>query len=1060
MDKSKSPKTKTPILAVGILIIILTMVAMAVLIARRKKAGGSGGGEGGPKRGYRKNTIFHGVDCRDTWTGDRLREEYGDPKDTSDWNFERSEDGIAKAYALSKRLKGVGCQGVFVPKNARGGAPTYVFDTSKCDDDILYDEAEGNEDFFGTLHFHIRDSCPEGYTDPLNACRTRLVTECRDDVCKEDEICGMTSEDVPTCFPRNVYDMAKRNKGEQEAIVSRQELEDKTEQEVLKLIADRTGWDINRLKFTNEGGDSSNTERIFCYNGGKPVSIKQADGKTHRYCLCNDTEFYKGAAWGGTRCNVKCPVWIDKQRGRLEQIANGEEVTILKPGISTGEGKYGEFLHPLVDVDGAQETEAAEYRAFFAGDTKRTDDPTIQICGNETREDGKLIRRGTCIKRNPLSTSRLDSTCACVGRFGNPEKGCRTDFCPPDSICDINSADQPAGTCKWRPDEKGLSNRVGPLGTPFFNNEPEDGMYGCDCSFRFLPYKKYGELDQDGHLKQTTLRKRYEFDTEYSLVHHAGNIKPSQRRMCQDPCANKGCGYDFDVPVDRKAECGIIYDEDNDKWERGTGTGRNGSFCLCSADYKGDMCTEKNDCPSYLNYGQCGQNTSRGKCVKGHTLVKGDDDKLNVGDTFTAHASESNDADNLPKSVANAARCECFAGYAGASCQYSSADQCNANGALLQSDPIRCECCGGAAGSSCQFTDKFHCNNNGTVEAIETDPLTLAEDFKCTCKAGFAGDRCEWSDAHTCNGNGTVNALGECDCNNGTQGEGCSMPPDCPFQPCHEDTAVNPEQDWNCQFEPKPAAEKAAEDLSGWDKMTGQRGMRKWSYFVEQEGDAEKGTSNVCRGGYGSKHRNPTQHEFWITGLPCDNTDNGDLICGANMVYKTRNANFYENNPNWGAMTHMEVGMDHGCKKNGTKGDEDEDRYDHPDNKSPSGNCKADLLVWRTDRHAEKKRSAHAKAGDPNDKIGAYLNGGCACKVQEYYLTRDDSDEYPFRTGPGTGRKVIMRQDHKNGAVNNVGFDAVIDRNGMKRDDTLPMLNLTSSKKTSSAGESFEQCKT
>ena len=1062
---------KPPVLAIAILVILLTAVAaMAVNIALRGKGKGNGGNNERKEEeeNYRKNTTFHGVKCTDTWTGDRLREEFGDPKDTSDWNFDRTKDGISKAYDLSKRFQSAGCQGIYVPKNSESGKPSYVFDTSKCEDDILYEEDKASDEykeFFGTLYFHLQDSCPEGYTDPGNACRTKVVSECETNVCDRDEICAMQSG-VPTCFPRDVYDIAKR--GMEEPVVSQAELKEKTQDEILNLIASRLELDKELLTRTNNGNPNSETkERIFCYNGGKPVSVTQPDGRTHRYCLCNEGEHYEnGAAWGGTRCNVKCPVWIDKQRERLDQIADGGDVTVPQAGNSLG-AEYGYMLHPkATDVAGG-EAENAAYREFFA-EKRKVSDPTIQICGNETRrEDGKLIRRGTCIKMHPLSTSRLDSVCACVGRFNNPDKGCRVDFCPPDSICDINNKNAPAGSCAWRPDEKGLINRwLG--GTPNANldnkypNEHEDSMYGCSCGLTSFPSKRY-ELDSNGEPPMAIYKRLYSYDTPYSLEHHDGNMPPTARRMCQDPCDLRGCGWDQNSQVDPGAVCGIEYDDDKGQWKKGSGTGTNHSFCLCSASHKGANCTEENTCDLYEG-SPCGEglSTPAGRCIKGHMLEIGADGKAKAGDFFTPHPNDTLSDKDYPKTAANAARCKCNQGHAGKNCGITSVEQCHSNGAVNQD--ATCRCCPGSKGKRCQFTDYWDCNGEGQVEAVEDD--SGEEYFRCHCNAGYAGQRCEFSDEHTCSNRGKVDSQGQCTCENGWQGKGCANPPDCPFQPCHSASVTRGMHDWKCQLEPSSAYEKSIEKKSYWHR---DRNIKRWEHWVKNKGDARKGTSNVCRGGYGSKNEN---YYFMMVGdkYPCGGGSNNNkgsdprnrhgFFCGANMVYKTRDESFYADK-NWSKMTHMEVEMDHGCKEKigGSRSDEI-DRYDHPDNKSRSGNCKADLIVWRTDRWADRKHKPHAKSGDPNEKLGAYLGDGCSCPTQDFYIKEDKMNK-PYGTMTGSGTREIRVQASENESPETKSFDPITDGDtGKGRRPNLPQddTRRSDASGTSEKGEDFETC--
>lgn len=77
----------------------------------------------------------------------------------------------------------------------------------------------------------------------------------------------------------------------------------------------------------------------------------------------------------------------------------------------------------------------------------------------------------------------------------------------------------------------------------------------------------------------------------------------------------------------------------------------------------------------------------------------------------------------------------------------------------------RWACLTGFAGPSCEFSRADNCNGRGNPSATGTP---------CTCDAGSAGPSCEYSRAKTCNNRGNPSSTGACKCDSNYEGPTCA----------------------------------------------------------------------------------------------------------------------------------------------------------------------------------------------------------------------------------------------------------------------------------------------
>lgn len=884
----------------------------------------------GPKFGS-DHMEFHGVLCDETKSISEMERLYKPEDSSEDWNtlLDSSTEGyVGNAYGICRKHQNDGCEGIYISSKSshEGEKVAFVFDTGKCLDDPEYREGEKNPDYYGTLHFRRRIRCKEGHINTGNACRTKQLSDCDNDgVCGVDEMCLKGVDEVPICLPLEFYQrIRKRVENGDNSMIS-DELLDMTDDDLLDFLQKRYPDEtINRetQKVTNDGGG----ERIFCYNGGQSIA-GQGSKSQHQYCICNLGETYDKAAWGGARCDVKCPVWIDKQRERLEQIktTEGQNVTIPKPSdaqLMDGRepGAYGYMLKPLKrrvkTAAGPIEFPNDEYDAFFASTPSNPGrsrfDPSIQICGNEITPDGTLIRRGTCVQMNPLHPSELDSHCACMAHKANPELGCRLDECAPKCDPFATEDDGFTGSCGWVP--TAFTEEYSDYGNAF-ENEPEDGMRRCICDKTRLPYIKF-EIDEQGYAEPLSQYKSYSYDTEYSF-NYGKMMTPTAYRECTDPCAVHACGWQGNKQYDKDAVCGIEYDdvdEGGEGWGRGMYKNKK-TFCKCSADWKGPLCTEPNECPMHIentvwNYGSpCGESENRGVCIKGHTIERKDDGTVFKGTKFTPF-TQNQQQDEMPKTAANAAQCQCTEGYAGFNCGASDAEQCFGNGKVNDEHTgdgvIVCDCCDGAVGRRCDKTDKYMCHDRGEVYLIKDDRLDEGEPTGCKCHKDYNGVNCQFSRDTTCNGRGDPDPSGACTCDRGWAGKACTVPPACPFQTGHD---LAEEPGTKCVREYMSPTEW----LNARDAGYGGNHRVAYSHMVKRRGNPDKGTSNVCKFGWGSFNRPGTFMHWGSRKVHPDGceyspdtygvdamkyTIKGDVTCGVREVFKTRPDDWYDPDKN------------------------------------------------------------------------------------------------------------------------------------------------------------------
>lgn len=141
--------------------------------------------------------------------------------------------------------------------------------------------------------------------------------------------------------------------------------------------------------------------------------------------------------------------------------------------------------------------------------------------------------------------------------------------------------------------------------------------------------------------------------------------------------------------------------------------------------------------------------------------------------------------------------CLCEEGFAGSSCQYSDADDCNGNpvtfsGAcnctadpFLSGDHCQCVlesvigstdsdscyiCAVGYSGPACTLSRAATCNGHGDPDGVGT----LTSDETCRCDFGYGGAACELSSVVDCTGNGRIRDDGTCVCMPGYTGD-CSV---------------------------------------------------------------------------------------------------------------------------------------------------------------------------------------------------------------------------------------------------------------------------------------------
>jgi len=1020
-------------------IVSIIAVVLTVLLLLPPPTKGEEGASSGLLRGYVKpvgnDITFPGVVCRGAESIADMKARYGN----NDYNDKKS---AMLACALTKD-----CAGIYEP--ASNADMQFVFDTSECEDDPDYHEG-ANEAEFGRLIFPKGMKCKPGYVNPSNACRTKVLSPCENDVCTEQETCAMLSDDTPYCFPLDFYDHIRKSVAdEDDPIFTRAELseltvaddlvtqyrqeqidggvstEEATEKakrwkkrttsanmlaELVKRYPDEANTDrINeafQTKFTNDG-ENDGGERIFCYNGGRSINI---DG--HQYCVCNlNAKYDNNAAWGGTRCDVKCPVWIDVQRNRISQLENGlGDGESLIHRVDHVKGTFGYMLDPK-EPEATEATDgllSPEYDNFFKnqGQERDTSDPSIQICGNEVAPNGKLIRRGTCVATNPFSRNPLGAHCACVGRHLNQAKGCRVDSCPFNGQCGPFN-EQSVGSCQWVPDHNGTKEVKNTNTLEVVPNEPVDGMRRCVCASKKVPIDWHG-------VGGTSLKKLYNYQTEYELLNRGGT--EYTERTCLDPCALFACGHGNDVSsgaprqFDKDAECGIMYDTDERTWGRATGTGSK-LFCKCSAGWKGVKCTEKNDCPEFIantsgigggggtatEGSPCGSDIAsgaRGVCRKGYTTK---DNEL----VIFAQA-QHDDPSQLPRTAHNSAQCKCFSGRGGHNCGLDHLSMCFGNGVFLDGGDT-CNCCDGAKGSRCQFTDKYNCNGAGSVSVKSSEPSddqdeTFDETFECSCKDGFHGAACEYSEEETCNGHGIPGSFGVCTCQDGYQGKGCHAPPDCPFQPCHGETIAPGEI---CQIEPESAQWAAGDSSMIYGPPGAYAPKSHWAHFVQEKGSPEKGTSNVCLGGYGdfdTSDKSLGQNDHGCRDKRRQSNGKANMACGVRRITITTSKDDLKlkKKSDWTHILYHDTHSDDKCQHC------QQDEFVEGICWKKQTECDHDFIVEPTTAHAYSRDNSH----DPNKLVGAYEGDGCSCKTATFALQKAISTDQ-YATQPGDGNKVI-----------------------------------------------------
>jgi len=157
-----------------------------------------------------------------------------------------------------------------------------------------------------------------------------------------------------------------------------------------------------------------------------------------------------------------------------------------------------------------------------------------------------------------------------------------------------------------------------------------------------------------------------------------------------------------------------------------------------------------------------------------------------------ATAAEAQVACNGNGTLNSSGQCVCFAGFIGASCEYSRFTTCSGHGNPTGTGG--CFCDTGFAGANCSSCDANYynyptcrfcnaattCGGHGVCNSFGT----------CTCQSGFGGSSCSSCQADyynyptcqycnaaiTCNGQGTCTSAGTCDCQPGFTGPGCDVP--------------------------------------------------------------------------------------------------------------------------------------------------------------------------------------------------------------------------------------------------------------------------------------------
>lgn len=940
-----------------------------------------------------------------------------------------TEDAISTAKAMCKENSS--CQGIFIPPFHK--KVEFVYDTSKCQNEIEYND-NSSKLAFGVLHFLKTNSCPEGYANPSNACRSRIQKECEPseaELCATDQQCAKDPKGGVRCY--NIdhkvnlknkvaasYDDSDYNDALLEGVtgLTREqyliETAGASTRDQYHYVGIHTQAEITAV---NTGDTSAPpNEAITCFNGGVPVSIGGL-----QYCSCNNGEYYDGAVWGGARCQVKCPIWIDDQRLRLDAIREGK----ADADVPLFNSNYGSYIHPMKKGTGGGATDDSgkpiegeaneDYDNFFRSAARRTNDYSIQSCGNETTADGGYIRRGDCLPMSTVQSSTIDSTCACMTAGTNwPEIGCRENNCDQDGCARSDGDNYYSGSCTWVPDEDSTRDYIGQ--TQLYRDEPTGGMKRCSCLKGPIPRDKFQERNDGTVELRGQVMREYSYDTTSHLADKlATPYGETDKRYCVDPCMFGGRKGGYCNTEDTKARCGI--DDDNVP------------FCLCSKTHKGIRCTETNECDSCNEVSTLEDDITGGdianRCQYGytHTGSTGDDEFVPFPTSDYLKG-----VDLSPVTSTNATKCKCADKFVGTHCQFSNEETCNGNGEA-EEDGVgyTCTCDAGAAGKNCEYTNTNRCNGRGEVKVNDRGEAT------CTCEPDTDGHECQFTRMHTCHNQGTPDVLGQCTCDwvGKVQylGHDCAAPPKCPFQNCHSKcTVAGP--DCHAETQSHTGSQNRIENAlttKAHVTDTHDKEVIKWiegaNYTGRKKGDAGNGTSNVCCGGYGTNY-SPSDYMSspFTNSIRCGDIEqdrdmwgynkNRGMMCGVKHVsygaphdgkQKDTNGNKipkgtptnFPLDPNGEPAT--TYGLSHASETQYDSYASDDTRkkaYDLPF--ALSG--KPELIVRRSNKHNKDKTSVGTRKTkqptygpqDPNTVVDAYP---CTCESQGFY-DEDDTEEH------------------------------------------------------------------
>lgn len=322
-------------------------------------------------------------------------------------------------------------------------------------------------------------TCPADREDTENLCRTVPVTNCAENTCDEKDTCLVHPiySNVNMCIPK----------------------------------------------------EAAESEKKFCFNGGKLVSIGPL-----RYCVCNPGNTYDGTAWGGERCELKCPFFHDK-------------------GDTLPPSQRFEYIRPVDVFGNTNETYTSVLK-----DTNVVGN-SVQVCGNQITSES-LITRGYCV---PSGFENIGQ-CSCRSP-GDEESGCRELLCNKNTMgniqCGLNSDDDSLGSCQFA----------------LITDSPDparDVARKCSCggAFRYIN-KTSIELDDE--------KTWYEFETDPNTG------------MCIDPCRDgrSVCAGSIEDPnYDPRTTPTSVCTIDT------TGDVHT-SVCSCDATKKGSLCQFDNTCP-------------------------------------------------------------------------------------------------------------------------------------------------------------------------------------------------------------------------------------------------------------------------------------------------------------------------------------------------------------------------------------------------------------------------------------------------------------------------------